>query len=300
MIIKAKIPATSANIAPCFDCAGMAHALYNEIVLEPSDKLRFLSDSKGKIEEFFEDENGLITKSYNLFYEKTGKEKRPFSVSVRTVIPPARGLGSSASLIVGTLACLNEYEENPLEISDLISLAAIVETHPDNTTPAFTGGFVVSSLENGEVDFAKFNLPENFKTSLIIPDFELKTSESRAVLPEKVDFKDAVFNLKKSAMLVASIVNKDFALLKKSLDDRLHQPYRSKLIPGMNEIFLKINENPSSACFLSGAGPTLAVFSCDDKINLESVVSDVWDKQNISFKIMTLGVDNHGLTISTA
>lgn len=222
-----------------------------------------------------------------------------FEITVKTNVPPARGLGSSATIIVGVLKGLNTLYGNVLTDRELAEAATAVEGHPDNVVPALFGGFVFSfAQDDGKVDFSRHNFISGVKIFALIPDFELKTSVSRGALPKMIKYETAVYNLKQTAELFAALTKNDKALFSKALHDKLHQPYREKCIPGMSELIRQI---PCAAgvlgCVLSGAGPTLAVFSEGGRIELEKIAGDVWQKSGINFEIKELEPDNEGATV---
>lgn len=302
MTVKVKSPASSANLGPCFDCAGIAFPLYNVINIEKTDdkNITVIIDEKNDIRTFTVDEKNIIYKSLHKFHEKINKENTGYKLLIETNIPIARGLGSSASVIAGALIGANELNGNPLSKQNLIDIAASVEGHPDNTTPAFTGGFVLASIEeNGHVLYEKIDWNKDWKISVCIPDYKLLTELARSVLPEKIDFKDAVYNIQKSAQLITALVTHNKSIMKSALKDKIHQPYREKLIPGMSEIIEKLRlEENVLGCVLSGAGPTLAVITEGDNIdNVKQIVHKIWYDLDIKYQIMTFDPEEEGANL---
>lgn len=302
MEIKVKSPASSANIGPCFDCAGIAFPLYNVVRVKKSDKneIKVIIDEKGDVRTFIVDEKNIIYQSIQKFYEKINKKIEGYEIYTETEIPIARGLGSSASVIAGTLIGINKLNDDILTKQDLIDIAASIEGHPDNTTPAFVGGFVVASIEDdGHVLYQKINWPKEWKISVCIPDYKLLTELARSVLPKEVNFKDAVYNIQKSAQLITAITNKNEDIMRSALKDRIHQPYREKLIPGMVDIIEKLNKEENVlGCVLSGAGPTLAVITNNDKIdNVKKIVYRIWYDLDIKHEIKTFEPELNGATV---
>lgn len=302
MEIKVKSPASSANLGPCFDCAGIALPLYNIVKTKKTNdgKIVVIIDEKGDVRRFEVDEKNIIFQSFKKFHEKINTQMIGYEVNVETEIPIARGLGSSASVIAGALIGANELNGKPLSEHDLINIAASIEGHPDNTTPALTGGFVVASIEDdGTVLYEKIKWCDDWKISVCIPDYKLLTELARSVLPKEINFKDAVYNIQKSAQLITSITNGNEDIMRSALKDRIHQPYREKLIPGMVDIIEKLREEQNVlGCVLSGAGPTLAVITKGDNIdNVKQIVHKIWYDLDIKYQIMTFDPTNQGATV---
>lgn len=302
MEIKVKSPASSANLGPCFDCAGIALPLYNIVKTKKTNdgKIVVIIDEKGDVRRFEVDEKNIIFQSFKKFHEKINTQMIGYEVNVETEIPIARGLGSSASVIAGALIGANELNGKPLSEHDLINIAASIEGHPDNTTPALTGGFVVASIEDdGTVLYEKIKWCDDWKISVCIPDYKLLTELARSVLPKEINFKDAVYNIQKSAQLITAITNGKEDIMRSALKDRIHQPYREKLIPGMVDIIEKLREEQNVlGCVLSGAGPTLAVITKGDNIdNVKQIVHKIWYDLDIKYQIMTFDPTNQGATV---
>ena len=238
MKVTVKVPATTANLGPGFDCLGLALPLYNEITVEETVmpgsgiEINIIDDSETfDILSVPKDNNNLAYKAIELLYNFIGQTASDIKITIKTNIPVARGLGSSASVIVGGLVAANELLGKPADNAVLLSIASEVEGHPDNVTPAMFGGFCLSSMEDdGSVVYSKIAWPENWKVTVLIPDYELDTRIARSVIPETASVSDAAYNVRKCAMLVDAVHTHNDELMKKCLKDKLHQPYREKLI----------------------------------------------------------------------
>lgn len=310
MKISVKVPATTANFGSGFDCLGMALPIYNVITIEetvlPGTGIEINimsetdSDDDFAIEHIPTDENNIVFKAVEMLYNSIGQSPSELKITIKSQIPIAKGLGSSASVIVGGLIAANELLNRPADEAALLSIATEVEGHPDNVTPAIVGGLVLTSLEDdGSIVYRKLEWPEEWTLTLCIPDYELATDISRSVLPKEVPLKDATFNTRRMAMLVEALHLKDAELMKLALQDKLHQPYRTKLVPGLSDIIenLKHEENVIG-CVLSGAGPAILIIS--QKNNLEkikSIVSDTWANLNVKTDIRTVKVEKEGAQI---
>lgn len=307
MKVSVKVPATTANLGPGFDCLGLALPIYNTVTVEetimPGTGIEInIIDETNEMDTLSipTDENNIVYKAIELLYNSIGQSPSELKITINTHIPVARGLGSSAAVIVGGLIAANELLGRPADEAALLSIAAEIEGHPDNSTPAILGGFILSSLEeDGSVVYRKLNWPKDWNITVCIPDYELATNIARSVIPESIPIKDAVFNLKHSAMLIEAICTQDKELMKIALKDKLHQPYREKLIPGMKEIkeALQYEENIMGVV-LSGAGPALIVISHGGNLDkIKEIVSRVWLNLNVKSDILTLPVEETGAVI---
>lgn len=310
MKVSVKVPATTANMGPGFDCVGMALPIYNTITIEETVlpgtgiEINVLADNDSidqlSLDHIPLDENSIVYKAVELLYNSIGQTPSELKINIHSNIPVARGLGSSSSVIVGALIAANELLGRPADEVALLSIACEIEGHPDNITPAIVGGLVISSQEDdGSVIYRKLDWPSDWAVTVCVPDFELSTDIARSVLPKEVPMKDAIFNAKRLAMFVEAVHTQDSELMKLALQDRLHQPYRMKLVPGLDKIIdnLKHFDNVLG-CVLSGAGSSILIIS--EKNNLDkirSIVKDTWADQNIKCEIKTLSVENNGAQI---
>lgn len=310
MKISVKVPATTANIGPGFDCLGMALPIYNTVTIEETVlpgtgiEINVLADeSMGEelsLEHIPLDENSIVYKAVELLYNSIGQTPSELKINIHSQIPIARGLGSSASVIVGGLIAANELLGKPADEAALLSIASEVEGHPDNVTPAIVGGLVISSKEDdGSILYRKLDWPDEWVLTVCIPEYELATDISRSVLPAEVPMKDAVFNAQRMAMFVEAVHTKDAELMKAALRDRLHQPYRMKLVPGLEKIIANLKHEESVlGCVLSGAGPSILIISQkNDLERIRSIVKETWDDLNLKAEILTLPIEKNGAQV---
>ena len=310
MKVSVKVPASSANIGPGFDCLGIALPIYNTITIEETVlpgtgiEINIMSEEENIDEMVFDkiprDKTNLVYKAVEMLYNSIGQEPSELKINIQTGIPIARGLGSSSSIIVGGLLAANKLLGDPADETALLAIATEVEGHPDNVAPAILGGLVLSSQEDdGSVSYFKMNWPEDWDLTVCIPDFELSTEISRSVLPKEVSMADANFNAKHLAMLIQAINTQDHKLMKLALKDKLHQPYREKLVPGMKDIMDAFkHEDGVLGCVLSGAGPSILVISHKyDVDKIKSIVKDIWESQNINVDVRTLKVEESGAVV---
>jgi len=181
-------------------------------------------------------------------------------------IPMTRGLGSSAACVVAGLLAANELMGAGLSRDELTDMAAKIEGHPDNTTPALAGGLVIGVMTEGSLEYLRLSphLWEKLRFALMVPDFTLSTETARSVLPTQYSRQDVIHAASRTAMLVAALTTGDFPKLSAALDDRIHQPYRKPLVPDMEAIFEYARLSGAYNAFLSGAGPALIAVTEDE------------------------------------
>ena len=300
MKVSVETPATVANLGCGFDCFGLALPVYNTITLEETImpgsgiEINILDNDSDNIPK---DKNNIVYKAIELLYNYIGQTPAELKINIKTGIPVARGMGSSASVIVGGLIAANELLGHPADNDVLLSIATEIEGHPDNVTPALFGGMTIAEVEDtGSVTYRKLPWPKNWKITMCIPDFELATDISRSVLPECVPMKDAIYNLRRSAMFVEAIYTQDEELMKFAMTDRLHQPYRMKLVPGLNSIMDSLKHTEGVlGCTLAGAGPSVAIISNGKNIDeINEIVETNWNNINVNSIIHTYTIEDKG------
>lgn len=255
-MIKVKVPATTANMGPGFDSIGMALQIYNIVYAEeiPSGLEIIIQEGSKDIPT---DETNLVYKTILKFYEIIGQEVPGMRLIQQDHIPHTRGLGSSAACIVAGLHIANAMSHSFFSKEELVQIAAQIEGHPDNTTPAILGGMTIGAMDDTDMKYVKVKVAENITFAVMIPDFTLSTELAREVLPAQIPLQDGVFNASRAALLAASMITGDVDNLPMAMQDRFHEPYRKHLIPNMEEIMDQSLSHGAKGVFLSGAGPTL-------------------------------------------
>ncbi len=246
-----EVPASTSNLGPGFDTLGLALELTNEVWVEPCEHGLTIKVEGEGAESLARDEKNLVVRAMRLAFA----ERRLPGLKLRQVnrIPLSRGLGSSAAAIVGGLVAAQQLLGQELP---LLELANRMEGHPDNVAPVISGGLVASGvLEQGAVA-RQVPLHECWQLSVAVPPFPLSTEEARRALPPQVSFEDAVFNLSRLALLLSGLSQG----LELDTGDRLHQPYRERLVPGFAAVCAAARQAGAAGAFLSGAGPTMAAF----------------------------------------
>ena len=293
-MISVRVPATTANIGAGFDSLGLAVSLYNYVYFDWADKPQIKSLDKVKIPTTKEN---LIYRSAMYLFKICGKKNvKPIKILQKNNIPITRGLGSSSCCIVAGLFGANALLGNILNKKDLLKIAAKIEGHPDNVAPCILGGFVVSAIDNNKVFYVKNNVISNLKFVFLVPNFKFSTEKSRKVLKEEVSLKDAVYNVSRASLLVASILKGKFYNLNVAVKDKLHQDYRLKCIKGAEEIFKFSYSLGAYAVYLSGAGPSIVAI-CDrsNRFFEKNISLKLKEKQMTNWNVLKLDVDNKGV-----
>lgn len=294
MHIRIRIPATTANLGPGFDTLGAALRLYNEVQVTdgPSRDIEVVGEGAGT----------LPTGKSNIVWQAMAMvlgKKYPFgSLRVRLVnrIPLSSGLGSSAAARLGGLLAAYTVAAKKYSPADVLSIGVRLEGHPDNIVPALAGG-VCAAVDGGAISYVRI-APPALKAVVCHPAFELPTEKARGVLPRQVPIADAVYNISRTALFVASLAARRYDCLAAAMDDRLHQPYRKKLIPGMGAVCAAARAAGAYGAVLSGAGPSLIALAepaCAPAVGAS--MQRAWRKLSITSRVFILDFDKHGARI---
>jgi homoserine kinase len=294
------VPGTTANIGVGFDCLGAALTIYNEFrftFLESPSELVMTVEGE-EASRVCKDRSNLLYKSFIELYQQIDRTPPGIAIHTKLGVPLARGLGSSATAIVGGLMAANTIAGNPLSIAEITKLAIAIEGHPDNVVPALLGNCQLSVAEAGNWQITELSWHSDLVPIVAIPDFELSTEEARAALPNTYSRSDAIFNISRMGLLVRGLATKDRDWLAMALEDKLHQPYRQKLIRGYEIVKQAALNAGAYGMVISGAGPTLLAFS--DRSSAEKVVTamyNAWQNEGISAQVKVLALDNRGARI---
>jgi len=242
--ITIRVPASSGNVGPGYDCMGVGLALYNRVTVTPGARGEPVSPP-----------HPMMVKTARNFFEASGSEPFPFSWSIAGEIPQTRGLGSSVTLRLGLITALNLFAGEPLDDHGRFELCARLEGHPDNAGPGTYGGFVVSNPQGGHF---RFPVDERLKFVLLIPPFEVATSEARKALPPSVPHREAAQNMANACMVTAAFATGEYGKLRGTLTDYLHQKYRLGLVPPLEAVIAAGTAAGALGGFLSGSGSTMA------------------------------------------
>ena len=298
--VKIRVPGTSANLGAGFDTLGIACSCYNEL------ELTLYKDNRLEIEVTGEgagdiptDERNIVWRSIVKVLKRLGcnKEFLGARIKMHNMVPLSRGLGSSATAIVGGIKAANEALGAPLTGQDLLKIATDIEGHPDNVAPALFGGMTISTVKNGQPETFRFMPRLNFKMVVAVPDFYLPTKAAREVLPDKISRSDAIFNIGSTAMLIAALMKGSKRFIYNAFEDKMHQPYRAELIPGMFDVFQAAKEAGAMGAFLSGAGPCLIAFTDKNEARVGKAMIEAFARHDVKAEYMVLSVDEEGAKV---
>lgn len=255
--VTVRVPATTANLGPGFDALGLALELREEAECSLSSRGWEVEVSGPGAAGVPRGEGNLVARGAAAVLAAAGRPGLALRIRLRLAVPVGRGLGSSAAAVAAGVAAADALLGAPLGPERLVALAAAVEGHPDNVAPAILGGFCVSCPVADGVHTVRFDPPAGLEALAAIPAAPLSTAEARAALPAAVPFGDAVANVQRACLLVAAVAAGRPALLAEAAADRLHQPYRAALVPGLLRCLAEARVAGACGAFLSGAGPTV-------------------------------------------
>ena len=297
--VTVRVPATAANCGPGFDTLGLACNLYNYFTYELIDQGLSLKIEGEGTEKLKAGKNNLAFLSFYKVWDMIVGSKTGLSVIMSNNIPLSRGLGSSSTAIVAGLVAANHLTGNTLSKNEIVQLATEIEGHPDNVAPAILGGMTISYVDNGRASSLKFLPLKPFKLVAVVPDMPLATSLARRAIPKTVPHQDAVFNTSRAALLVGAMLTGDYQHLAAGLDDRLHQPYRAHLIPGMEDAFKAAVNNGAFNAIISGAGSTLMAY-VPINVSCEAVgeaMCKALSEHDLHSVFHALGIDTEGAVV---
>lgn len=261
--VSIRVPATSANCGPGFDSLGLALNMYNYFTYELlPEGLELQVEGQGGAH-LKADAKNLAFSSFMNLWQAYGEAETGLRITMKNNIPFSRGLGSSSTAIVAGLVAADHFLGTNLPKQELINRGTALEGHPDNIAPAFVGGFTINCMEDGKTATFRFIPPHTLSFVAVVPSKPLPTVLARKAIPVSIPHVDAVFNTGRAALLTAALMSGSYEYLSTALQDRLHQPYRAHLLPGMQDAFAAAKSNGAYNAVLSGAGSTLLAYLPD-------------------------------------
>ena len=297
--VTVTVPATTANIGVGFDCLGAALTMANEFQFAVVDNAKLKITVEG--EEAYKvgtGQNNLIYRSLLELYRRIGQTPPSLEINIKLSVPLSRGLGSSATAIVGGLLGANSLAGNPLARKEIMNIAIALEGHPDNVVPALLGNCLLSVKDNADWQICPIQWHRDIIPVVAIPDFELSTEAARSVLPANYSRTDAIFNISRMGLLVRALATNNGEWLEMALADKIHQPYREQLITGYSTLREAAVKAGAYGMVISGAGPTLLALT--DSVRSDRVVESMrmaWANMGVKAITRSLAIDTEGAKV---
>jgi homoserine kinase len=295
--VTVKVPATSANLGPGFDTLGMALSYYDELIVEAVAGNEAVVDVHGEGSgDVATDQNNLVVKAIAYTFNKYGQKLPGLKLEAHNIIPHGRGMGSSGAAVVSGIVAAKGLLEGIVEISDqdLLTIATELEGHPDNVAPALFGGLTIAWEDESGPHHKKLFVHRGVSPLELVPNHKMSTALARSLQPDSVPHDDAVFNVSRSALLIAALTQSPELLLA-ATEDRLHQDYRAAAMPETDAI-VKLMREHGHAAVVSGAGPSVLVLASDPAQRLEA--AKLAAKHYPQWKALLLAVDFKGATVA--
>lgn len=296
--VSVKVPATSANLGPGFDTLGLALALYDELEVSVRDEPGATVEVTGVGEgEVATDESNLVVRAIAHAFDAVGVPMPGLNLRARNSIPHGRGLGSSGAAIVSGIMAAKGLLEGvvDLDAQQLLALANDMEGHPDNVAPALFGGLTIAWVTPDGPRFKKLIVHRGVSPLVLVPEHVMSTALARSLQPQSVPHEDAVFNVSRSALLVAALIQSP-ELLHAATEDKLHQSYRASAMPETDRLITLLREN-GFAAVVSGAGPSILVLGSDPSQRL-AAAKLVEESAQTRWQPLMLAVDFKGATVA--
>jgi len=294
MTATVRVPATTANLGPGFDCLGLALKLYNRVRVSRQSGPE-ISITSPIAEDARPGATRMLTEAAAAFFLRARRKSFGFEIAITGEVPLARGLGSSVTARLGCVAALNLLAGEPLDRQALLEVVTTLEGHPDNAAPAVYGGFTAAGLVGKEVRVQRFRISPAAVFVTLIPDFEVPTPEARKLVPGQFSKADTVHSLGRSALITGAFASGKLEQLRGLFDDRLHQPYRTALIPQLPAVIAAGEKAGAVGGWLSGSGSTIICLVIDGPTTANRVARAM-QRQLPGAALHLLGADPRGFT----
>jgi homoserine kinase len=297
--MRVRVPASTSNLGPGFDCFGLALKLYLTVsatpVADTSEPCRVTTTGAKENEALPRNAVNLIYRAMSFAAHREGVALPCVELNVHNEIPLASGLGSSAAAIVAGIKLSAALTGKSISAQSILNYATEFEGHPDNVAASIFGGFVASCIRSdATVLSTKFEWPEKIRVVVVSPHSQLPTHVARAALPRTITRLDAVHNLQRTAIFTAAIAQQRYDLLWEAMRDRLHQPYRESLVPGLAEALALPHMPGLLGIALSGAGPSIVALVDDNEDEIGARLANCFTARNVESTTRVLDVDNEG------
>lgn len=292
-----RVPASSANLGPGFDALGMALGIYLTCRFEPADELSIRVCGRD-VAQISSGADNLIWQTAQAVARDVAGSLPPIALEIDNDIPIGKGLGSSAAALIAGVVIADRLLGLHWKPHRILDEAARIEGHPDNVAACVLGSIVASAIDAGGVARAvRLELPERYGVGIVVPDFNLPTVEARKVLPQSYSREDAIFNVQRSALLMAALATGTTSAFPIALEDRFHQPYRYSLVPGLEEM-VNLRAPGLLGCALSGAGPSILVFYEKGSEQVCDLVRQIFALHGHESEILWVHIADHGYELS--
>lgn len=295
--MRVRVPASSANLGPGFDALGLALGIYLTCTFERAERLSIRARGRDA-DRIPAGEDNLIWQTALRVAQDVGEPLEPIALDIDNDIPIEKGLGSSAAALTAGVVIADNLLGLHWKPHRILDEAAQIEGHPDNVAACVLGSIVASAIDAGGVARAvRLELPAAYGVAVVVPDYELPTSQARAVLPDTYPRSDAIFNVQRSALLIAALATGTTSAFPAAFEDRLHQPYRYCLVPGLEEI-VKLRAPGLLGCALSGAGPSILVFYERGSEQVCDLVRQIFALHGRRSETLWVGIAANGFEVS--
>jgi homoserine kinase len=296
--MKVRIPASSANLGPGFDALGLALAIYLTCRFERAEHLTIRASGRDA-RQISTGEDNLIWQTALAVAKDVGETLPPIALDIENDIPIGKGLGSSAAALTAGVVIADHLLGLHWKPHRILNEAAQIEGHPDNVSACVLGSIVAAAIDAGGVARAvRLELPASYGVAVVVPDFILPTAQARAVLPDCYSREDALFNVQRSALLIAALATGTTSAFPAAFEDRLHQPYRYPLVPGLEQM-VKLRAPGLLGCALSGAGPSILVFYERGYDEVCDLVRQIFAARGHQSETLSVQIAEHGYEMTS-
>ncbi|MFC6175619.1 homoserine kinase [Companilactobacillus huachuanensis] len=289
-MIKISVPATSANLGVGFDCLGLAVSLYSTTTFEPNDSKLKISGCDKK----YQSVDNLIYRAFTKGCEFLKQTVPNVKITIDNHIPISRGLGSSAFCIVSGLMGADAWFNGHLSKEQLLDLATKIEGHPDNVAPAIYGNLGASFMDGNDVQTVHFEVASDLHFVSLIPDYPVSTEKARQILPKEMSYQTAIYQIGHAVALSKAFELGDLKLIKSAIVDKMHEPFRSQLIPDY-QAAKEICQANESVMYISGSGSTMMAITKDSN-SADKIISNI-TKSFPNWETHLLNVGTNGATV---